>query len=198
MTASAGSPQRIGEAHYLVATNYAGRGYARLAVESLRRAIERDERFRLRARTDQNFEAIAQAPELRQLMETDSHRPAPGDHTAERAFPVPYEGGGDTGPLLSAVLEAMRTAGEPFDPRVESTPDWALIHGEIRVKLLNRIGETGTDGVLRLSAPADRMSGAEWRRRTDALFQEVELALLRRRRAPDPAIPPGAPPGAPR
>lgn len=188
-TRATGEMQEIGEAHYLVATNYAGRGYARPAVENLRRAIAADERFRLRARTDGNFDGIADAPELRELMRTDSYTPAPGDHTARRIFPVAYRGG--EGTLLSAVQEAMRSAGEPFDPRVEALPEWALIHGELRIKLHDQPGEDGPEGVMSLSAPADRMSAQEWERRVDRLLEALEVILLRRQRAPEPPPEPG-------
>ncbi len=195
-TASSGAPAELAEAHYLVATNYAGRGYARLAVENLRRSVAHDEAFRLRARTDLNFDAIAEAPELRELMRTEAYTPKPGDHTAQRSYPVPY-GGGD-GQLLSAVQETMRVVGEPFDPRVEATPEWGLIHGELRVELRDERPEGGgseADGVVSLSAPAGRMSAAEWERRVERLFEELELTLLRRRRGVDPEPPPPADPG---
>ncbi|HUF77780.1 MAG TPA: tetratricopeptide repeat protein, partial [Thermoanaerobaculia bacterium] len=121
------------EAHYLVATNYAGQGFAGLAVESLRRAIELDEAYRLAARTDPNFLAIAEAPELRRLLETDLRVPGQESRIVRNRYPVAYAGG--DGPLLSAVLEALRLAGERFDPRIEVTPVWALVHGNLRVKL---------------------------------------------------------------
>jgi tetratricopeptide (TPR) repeat protein len=186
---ASGEAGEIGEAHYLVATNYAGRGYVGPAVENLRRAIAVDERFRLRARTDGNFDGIAEAPALRELMRTDAYAPAAGDHTARRVFPVPYRGG--QGTLLSAVQEAMRSAGEPFDPRVEALPEWALIHGELRVKLHDQPGEDGPEGVMILSAPAGRMSLPEWERRVERLLEALEVILLRRQRAPDETPNPG-------
>lgn len=189
-TATSGTQDELAEAHYLVATNFAGRGYARLAVENLRRAVAHDEVFRLRARTDLNFEAIAEASELRELMRTESHTPAPGDHAARRSYPVPY--GGGEGALLSAVQETMRVLGEPFDPRVEATSEWGVIHGELRVELRDEpseSGDGGIDGVVSVSAPAGRMSAAEWERRTGELFEALELTLLRRRRTAEPEPP---------
>jgi tetratricopeptide (TPR) repeat protein len=188
-TRTSGERDELGEAHYLVATNYAGRGYVRPAVENLRRAIAADERFRLRARTDGNFDGIAGAPDLRELMRTDSHVPAPGDHNVRRVFPVAYRGG--EGTLLSAVQEAMRSVGEPFDPRVEALPEWALIHGELRVKLHDQPGEDGPEGVVSLSAPAGRMAAPEWERRVDRLMEALEVILLRRQRAPEASPGPG-------
>lgn len=177
------------EAHYLVANNYAGSGYARLAVENLRRAVELDETLRLRARTDPNFTSIADSPQFRKLLETDLHPPGSGDRVARRSFPVAYAGG--DGKLLSAVLEGLRGADEPFDPRVEVTPGWALVHGELRVKVLDR----EDDGVVEISAPAEALPEEEWERRVDAVVEAVEIALLRRERsegersAPEPPLP---------
>lgn len=184
-TASSGIPADLAEAHYLVATNYAGRGYARLAVENLRRAVAHDESFRLRARTDRNFDAIAEAPELRELMTTESYAPAPGDHADRRSYPMSYEGG--DGELLSAVQATMRVVGEPFDPRIEATPEWGLVHGELRVELRDeRTGDGEIEGVVSVSAPAGRMSASEWERRVERFFEELELTLLRRQRSADP------------
>lgn len=184
-TAASGDPAELAEARYLVATNYAGRGYARLAVENLRRAVAHDESFRLRARTDRNFDAIAEAPELRDLMMTESYAPAPGDHAVRRSYPVPYDGG--EGELLSAVQATMRVVGEPFDPRIEATPEWGLVHGELRVELRDERTAGGeVEGVVSVSAPAGRMSAEEWERRTGRLFEELDLTLLRRQRRPEP------------
>lgn len=179
------------EAHYLVASNYAGSGYARLAVERLRRAVALDESSRLRARTDPNFAPIAESPEFLELMEADLHPPGDDDRVVRRTFPVAYDGG--EGKLLSAVLEGLRSAGEPFDPRVEVTPAWALAHGELRVKVLD--GDEG--GVVEISAPADAVPEDDWEHRIDEVLEAVEIALLRRgrseddRQAPEPPLPEG-------
>jgi tetratricopeptide (TPR) repeat protein len=183
-------------AHYLVATNYAGRGYARLAVETLRKAIGLDELYRVRARTDPNFEAVADAPELKALLEEPPARP-PADHrVARQAFPTPYDGG--HGQLLSAVLEALHQIGATFDPRVEVASQWALIHGPLRIQLYDRPGSKGggAEGVVQVSAAPETLAPDQWKQRTGQLFQAVELALLRRqpRDAPSPKEPP--PPGS--
>lgn len=182
------------EAHYLVATNYAGRGYAALAVENLRHAVEIEERFRLQARTDPNFEPIADAPALRELLETDLHPPGPGDRVSRRSFPAAFAHG--EGPLLSTVLEALRLTGEPFDPRVEVTPRWALIHGGLRIKVFDQVAPEGeTEGVVAVSAPESALSQDDWEQRVDRFFEAVEMGLLRRSRSdrpePDAPLPPG-------
>ncbi len=183
-------------AHYLVATNYAGRGYARLAVETLRSAVEIDELYRLRARTDPNFDGVADSPELQALLEASPARP-PADHrVARQAFPTPYAGG--QGLLLSAVLEALHQIGATFDPRVEVATGWALIHGLLRIQLYDRPGGAAgaSEGVVQVSAPPDAFDAEAWHQRTDQLYQAIELALLRRQRtgAPPPKepLPPGA------
>jgi len=183
----------LAEAHYLVATNYAGRGYAGPAVAHLRRAVELDESRRLAARTDPNFLAVAEAPDFRRLLATDLHPPGADDRTLRRSFPVPYAGG--EGQLLSAVLEALRLIGEPFDPRVEVTPGWALVHGELRIKVYDPEpgGAEGGEGAVEISAPAAAVGPGDWQRRVDRLLESVELALLRRGRVERPA--PEPPPG---
>lgn len=183
------------DAHYLVATNYAGRGYAALAVDNLRRAVELDERFRLEARTDPNFEAIAEAPVLRELLETDLEPPGPDHRVSRHAFPATFDRG--EGPLLSAVLEGLRMAGEPFDSRIEVTPRWALVHGDLRIKVYDQPGpEETTEGVVAVSAPESAFPLDEWERRVDRLLEAVEVGLLRRSRSdrpkPDAPLPPGA------
>lgn len=195
LAAAGSSPGERGEAHYLVAKNYAGQGYARVAVTTLRRAVEEDEAYRLAARTDSSFQAIAAAPDFRRLLETDLHPPAPDDRVVRERYPAAYDGG--EGPLLSAVLEALRLTGEPFDPRVEVTPEWALVHGELRVKVADAPAaeaETGP-GLLQISARPAAVPAAEWQRRIDRVLQELDLALLRRQRSarpvPEAPLPPG-------
>lgn len=195
LAAAGGSAGEEAEAHYLVAKNYAGQGYTRVAVETLRRAVELDEGYRLAARTDPSFQAIASAPDFQRLLETDLHPPAPEDRVVRERYPAAYDGG--DGPLLPAVLEALRLAGEPFDPRVEATPEWALIHGELRVKVFDATSPDAGDGegVLQISARPAAVPAAAWERRIERVLEAVELALLRRQRsarpAPDAPLPPG-------
>jgi len=195
LAAAGGSPGERAEAHYLVAKNYAGQGYARLAVETLRRAVEADEAYRLAARTDPSFQAIAEAPDFQRLLETDLHPPAPDDRVVRERYPAAYDGG--HGPLLSAVLEALRLTEEPFDPRVEVTPEWALVHGELRVKVSDAPpaeAEAGP-GILQISTRPGAVPAAEWQRRVERVLEAVDLALLRRQRsarpAPEAPLPPG-------
>lgn len=163
------------DAAYLVASNYALAGYAALALGQLERAIALDERARLRARTDSNFASLSSHPRFKQLLATDSYRLPPGAHRASRAYDIPYDA--EDGHLLGSVLQAMRTAGERFDPRVESTPDWALIWGDLRVK----VGRgAGGKGLVEVSGPADRIPAPEWRERTDKLFRAVGIELIAR------------------
>ncbi len=183
-------------AHYLVATNYAGRGYARLAVETLRQAVELDELYRVRARIDPNFEGVADSPEFQALMEAPPARP-PADHrVARQAFPTPYAGGHSQ--LLSAVLEALHEIGVTFDPRVEVAAGWALIHGPLRIQLYDRPSgnDASPEGVVQVSAPPDALGPEVWKQRTGKLFQTIELTLLRRQRRQTPTPKEPLPPGA--
>jgi tetratricopeptide (TPR) repeat protein len=161
------------DAWYLVASNYASRGYAALAVEHLARAMRYEEKSRLRARADPNFLPIAESEAYRALLAADPSRPPPGSFVERRTYETPYEGPG--GKLLSAVLSALQLAGEPFDPRVEVTERWALIWGDLRVEV--RSTEDGL-GLVELSAPAERLAPEAWRERSEALFRRIQARLL--------------------
>jgi tetratricopeptide (TPR) repeat protein len=178
----------IADASYLVASNYAAAGYAALAVAHLRRAIELDERSRLRARTDPNFAGLSNDPHYQELLATDAYRPPAGSHLASRTYDTAYDPA--DGALLSAVVEAMQLAGERFDPRVETTPEWALLWGDLRIKV-----SRGADGkgVVQASAPFERMPIADWQRRSAKLFQQIAVQLYNRQLARVKQKP--APPG---
>lgn len=161
------------DAYYVVGSNYAGAGYANLAVEHLRRAIELDERARVRARTDPSFLAVADSEAFQEVMSGDPLPPAPGSYTARQIFAASYEGG--EGELLTAVLDALQLSGEAFDPQVEVTPAWAVIWGDFRVVV--RAAPEGK-GQVDLSAPADRFTPETWRQRTTALLRRVQARLV--------------------
>ncbi len=165
----------IADASYLVASNYAAAGYAALAVANLRHAIDLDERSRLRARTDGNFAALSKDPHYLELLATDRYQPPAGSHTASRSYETSYDSADGT--LLSAVVEAMQLAGERFDPRVETTPDWALLQGDMRVKVSR--GPDGK-GLVQASAPFERMQIKDWQRRSEKLFQGIAVQLYNR------------------
>lgn len=170
-------PEATADDYYLVATNYAMAGYAGLAVEHLREAVERNERARLRAKTDPNFLPLEEHPQFRELVQTDLYQPPAGAYQASRRFSAPYdpEGGG----LLRAVLDTLQLSGASFDPRVEVTPSWALIWGDLRIKV-ERGAQEG-QGIVRVSAPSERFTPVEWSRRVTELFDGVEKRLVTRR-----------------
>ncbi len=176
------------DASYQVASNYAAAGYAALAVGHLRRAVDLDERSRLRARADPNFAGLAKDAHYQELMATDRYRPAAGSHVASRTYDTPYDPA--DGALLSAVVESLQLAGERFDPRVETTPDWALIWGDLRIKV-SRAADG--KGLVEASAPFERMPIGDWQRRTGKLFQQVAVQLYNRQVARMKQKP--APPG---
>jgi len=160
------------EGYFLVAKNYALAGYAALAVEHLRRAVELDERARVQAKADPAFTSLADNPRLSQLLATDTWVPPPGAREAARDFPVAYAGG--QGPLLRAVLDALQLGSRRFDPRVEVTPEWSLVWGEARIK----VSETPDGGGrVELTAPAEAFTAAAWRTFSDDLFRDIAARL---------------------
>jgi len=169
-----------GDGYYLVASNYAMAGYEALAVEHLRQAIERNERARLRARTDPNFSALDRNPRFAELLAADRYRPPIGAHSVRRSFGARY--GGGKGPLLPAVLDALQLGDRPFDPRVEVTDGWALIWGDLRIKLADAADGRG---VVELTAPAQSFTPAEWAATTDALLRRIAQRAAVRSVKPD-------------
>ncbi len=165
------------EPYFLVAKNYAGAGFAGLAVDHLRRAVLLDERFRLRARNDPSFAALAGNAGFQELLSTDSYLLPPGAWSTSRSYSAPYTGG--EGGLLTAVLDALLTAGDRFDPHVEVTPAWALVWSDVRIKVAP---DPAGGGVVELSSPAERFTAVTWRERTEGLFRAVTLQLVRRSR----------------
>ncbi len=162
-----GAESTSAEAHYLVASNYALAGYAALAVDTLRRAIQLDERTRLKARNDPNFSTLDENPAFVDLLATDSYRLPPGAYSARRTFPLPYS---EDGRLVQAVVQAMRAAGEKLEPIFESGRGWTILWGELRIKVSGSADQPGT---VEASAPVERMSAADWKRRTDKLLGAI-------------------------
>ena len=159
------------DAHFLVASNYALAGREDRALESLRHAIELDERTRLRARADSRFLAL-DGLRFQALLAADTYVPPPGAHTRAAAFRVPYDPKDNR--LLFAVVEALNRLGVPYEPSVETTAGWALIWADMRIKVHNQANGTG---VVSLSAPAERFTADEWQRRSQELFAAVHGIL---------------------
>lgn len=165
------------DAFYLVASNYAMAGDLDAALEHFRRAVDLDEKSRLRARTDPNFRDLESSARFRHLLQADAYVPPAGAHRAAFALETPYDGAG--GLLVGATLDALQFSDLPIDPRVEVTPEWALIWGQMRIKLSN---SPDGKGRVELSAPAEAYTPAEWRQLTEALSREITIQLHRRRR----------------
>jgi len=147
------------------------------AAHALEHAIALDERSRVRARLDPNFEPMLEQPPFPTLLASDRWVPPPDYVVARRAYPRRYDG--PEGKLLGAVLDAVQLSGRPFDPRVDATPDWVLLWSEFRIRVgTNDAGQ----GEVELAAPATTFPPAEWQRRTEAFFQTVarQLALAER------------------
>ena len=163
------------EAFFLVATNYAMAGYAGPAIEHLRRAIQLDEKTRLRARTDPNFRQMETNDRFQQVLNTDSYQVPPGSYQRLVEVGTPFEG--TDSQLLRAVLDALQFSSQPFDRRVEVTTAWALIWGEMRIKLST--SSTGK-GQIQLTAAADQYTPTQWQQQTDALALEITVRLSNR------------------
>ncbi|MEM7483157.1 MAG: tetratricopeptide repeat protein [Acidobacteriota bacterium] len=163
---------RSADAQYLVATNYALAGYAALALQHLRQAIDLDEVARLRARTEPNFQSLVADRRYQELLNVDRYRVPAEYYNDSTTFETPYDAADPV--LLSAVIDSLQLAGRPFDPRVEVTDRWALIRGDLRIKVYT----FGGKGLVQVSAPPDRFTPTEWRQRTEELFRGIEKRIL--------------------
>ncbi len=165
--------QRSAEAFYLVAVNYDGSGYRKLALAHLQRAIEMDERLRVQAANDERFPERAEDPDFLALVTTDNHRLALDSHKAARTFgTLPYRADGI---LLKAVLQTLQISGRPLDPRVQVQADWALMWSDARVKIRQLADGRGR---VEMTAPADRFTPEDWAAYTESFFEEISARLL--------------------
>jgi tetratricopeptide (TPR) repeat protein len=167
-----GAPD-IAEPFYLVASNYAISGYASLAVEHLRQAVAREERFRLKARTDPAFGTLSNHPALQRFLARDDYRPPAGAHRASRDFPVAYET--TDARLVGAVVDTLRQQQWNFDARIEMTPNWTLIWGDVRIKV--GPADQGRIGKVELTAPPERFTPDRWRQLSQSLLDGVAAQL---------------------
>ena len=162
------------ESWYIVATNYAHAGYAALALQHLGQAITLDERMRAAARSDGNFAALAANRAFQDMLTNDRFTPPAGAALREKVIPTRYSGA--TSPIVVATLNVLQLGGAPLDPRVEITPDWAILWADFRIKLERNQDDTTT---VRLSAPPGRFTAAGWQARTDRFFADLDGQLLR-------------------
>ena len=165
---------RSADAYYLVATNFALAGYSAFAAQNLGRAIELDERSRVRARSDANFAELASTRPFQVLLTSDTFVPPAGSASASRMYRSPYKGADS--PLLVAVLNALQIAGTPMDPKVEVTDDWALLWSDVRIKIARRSDQ---ETAVELSAAPGKFSAEAWDRRSRELYESIERELLK-------------------
>lgn len=168
------------EAFLQVAGNYALAGLSDAAIDRLTRAIALDERVRLRVRSDRRFDYF-HLPRFRRLMNTDSYAPPPDAHRLAAAFPVRYDR--QDPKLIDAVTDALVDTGLRYLPTIEATDGWALIWGDLRLKLSN---QPDGNGVVELSAPAERFSAADWHRITQDLLRAIHRQLAQQRASANP------------
>lgn len=159
---------------YLVATNFAMAGYSNQASAHLERAIRQDERMRVVARGDANFDAMADQPAFRRLMDVEPAMPPAEAYVERRNFSAAYAAGKSD--LLDAVLSALQLAGDRFDPRVEVTERWALVWGELRIVVRNT---AEGEGQVELSALPERMPLSTWRAESEDLFRRIQTQVVR-------------------
>ncbi len=167
------------KARYLVASNYAMRGFADAAVANLSRAIALDEKMRRNARTDPNFAPLERSATYQRLLNTDGFRHRPGSKVTTQDYEVPYLGRRSL--VLDAVISSLQLQGRSFEPQVEVTDRWALVWSDLRIKVAsNDSGGTW----LELSAPPGAFSAAAWQKLTTELLRSVTVQLHTRSRRP--------------
>ncbi|NJL27826.1 MAG: hypothetical protein HC897_07970 [Thermoanaerobaculia bacterium] len=72
------------------------------------------------------------------------------------------------------MLDALQKVGWRYDARIEATNAWAIIWGDVRIKLAS---QGDGSGVVSLSAPAASFSAAAWQNKTQGLFQLINENL---------------------
>lgn len=165
------------QARYLVASNYAMRGFLQPAIANLSRAIALDEKVRRSARTDPNFSPLDEFPAYQEILSTDRFRHPPGSMVVKQVYDSPFLAGRSL--VLDAVIASLQLAGRWFDPRVEVTSEWALIWSDLRIK----VSDNGGGGTrLELSAPPGRFGSGQWQALTDQLLRDVTMQLHTRNR----------------
>ena len=157
-----------------MASNYALGQHWELAVGHLEAAVRLDEKSRRRSRTDPNFGPLAEYEPFQALLARDSYQPGPDAHLHIEAFGAPYDGG--HGKLLNATLSALQFSGRPFDPNVEVTDQWALIWGDLRLKVAN--APTG-GGQIEMTAPAAAHTARKFSQLTSELIGQINEQLAR-------------------
>jgi len=165
------------QARFLVASNYAMRGFVQPAVANLSRAIALDEKVRRSARTDPNFSPLNDSPAYQEILNTDTFRHAPGSRIVKQTYDSPFLAGRSL--VLDAVIGSLQLGGRWFDPQVEVTSQWALIWSDLRIKVSDK-GGGGTQ--LEISAPPGRFSSGQWQALTEELLRDVTVQLHTRNR----------------
>lgn len=160
-----------GEAALQVASNYALVAAVAPMIRYLEQAFAANERLRFHVRADAKF-SFFHLEEFQRLMSTDRYQPPADAHQVQAAFPTPYALTDRR--LIDAVTDALRTNDVTFEPTIEATERWALIWGDLRVKVTNQDGGTG---VVALSAPAERYSAEDWHRQSQQLFKAIQAHL---------------------
>jgi hypothetical protein len=64
-----------------------------------------------------------------------------------------------------------------YEPRVEVTPDWALVWSDVRIKVSDA---PDGGGRLELTAPPDAMTAADFEARAKSVLDRVFIEVARR------------------
>ena len=159
------------EANVLIAKNYALANVLAPATDHAAAAIQADERQRLTMRTDPAFSLALDFPPFQTLLASDSFRPPPGSLTETYVLDTPYE----TQRVAGALIDALSALAIPFDPRVEATPNWALVWSD---KLRIKVGPANTSTTrVTLVAPPKSHTRTSWQNLQDRLFGQIAYQL---------------------
>ena len=170
--AYAARAQDAGEAWILIAKNYAVTGQNENALDAMERAVQANERTRLTMRMDPAFERLRVEDRFHRIIELDTYVYPEGGHLRRIAYDTPYEI--SKGHLLGRVVDALRRLGIRFDARIEVTPNWSLVWGDLRIKVL---GTEDGRGLVEMSATRERYSDEDFKLLTDRLARQIQVEL---------------------
>ncbi len=161
-----------GQAWVLIAKNYSVAGQDEMALDAMEHAVQSNERTRLAIRMDPAFERLRAVDRFHRIIELDTYVYPENGHLRRFAYETPYEVA--EGVLLGRVIDALRRLGIRFDSRIEVTPNWSLIWGDLRIKVL---GTEDGRGLVEVSATPDRYSPADFKLLSDRLARQIQVEL---------------------
>ena len=161
-----------GEAWILIAKNYSVADQADMSLDAMERAVHANERTRLSIRMDPAFERLRALDRFHRIIELDTYVYPEQGHLRRFAYDTPYEIA--EGHLLGRVIDALRRLGIRFDTRIEVTPNWSLVWGDLRVKIM---GTEDGRGLVEVSATPERYSPDDFKLLSDRLARQIQVEL---------------------